>query len=144
MPISFGTLLRSQPAFAIRLWTGEFLGTKGGATIALRDPFALARLALRPRIDTRKLEAHGFEVHDVENWHEHYRRTCRIWATRLEANFAAGCAEIGEERARLWLIYLAGCALAFERGTVMINQTLTSRRAKGASDLPPTRRDLYA
>lgn len=91
----------------------------------------------------QKLEAHGFEVHDVENWREHYGRTCRLWATRLEANFTAAIAEVGEERARLWLIYLAGCALAFERGTVMINQTLASRRAKGRTDLPPTRRDLY-
>jgi cyclopropane-fatty-acyl-phospholipid synthase len=52
-------------------------------------------------------------------------------------------AQVGEPRARLWLLYLAGCALAFERGTVMINQTLASKRDKGPSGLPPTRADLY-
>ena len=31
-----------------------------------------------------------------------------------------------------------------ERGTVMINQTLVSKRDKGPSGLPPTRADLYA
>nr|WP_182087270.1 cyclopropane-fatty-acyl-phospholipid synthase family protein [Aureimonas sp. ME7] len=91
-----------------------------------------------------RLEAHRFEVHDVENWREHYGRTCRIWAERLHENFEAAAAEAGEPVARLWLLYLAGCALAFERGTVMINQTLVSKRDKGPSGLPPTRADLYA
>ncbi|MBB3951001.1 SAM-dependent methyltransferase [Aureimonas jatrophae] len=91
----------------------------------------------------QKLEANRFEVHDVENWREHYGRTCRLWAERLRLNFAEAAAEVGEPRARLWLLYLAGCALAFERGTVMINQTLASRRDKGPSGLPPTRADLY-
>ncbi|MBB3997534.1 SAM-dependent methyltransferase [Aureimonas pseudogalii] len=91
----------------------------------------------------QKLEANRFEVHDVENWREHYGRTCRLWAERLRENFPAAVAEVGEPRARLWLLYLAGCALAFERGTVMINQTLASKRDKGPSGLPPTRADLY-
>ncbi len=92
----------------------------------------------------QKLEAHRFEVHDVENWREHYGRTCRLWAERLRAHMDAAAAEIGEEKARVWLLYLAGCALAFERGSVMVNQTLASKRDKGPSGLPPTRRDLYA
>lgn len=91
----------------------------------------------------QKLEASRFEVHDVENWREHYGRTCRLWAERLRENFPAAVAAVGEPRARLWLLYFAGCALAFERGTVMINQTLCSKRDKGPSGLPPTRRDLY-
>ncbi|WP_062015334.1 cyclopropane-fatty-acyl-phospholipid synthase family protein [Aureimonas sp. AU4] len=91
----------------------------------------------------QKLEANRFEVHDVENWREHYGRTCRLWAERLRANMDAAVAQVGEPRARLWLLYLAGCALAFERGTVMINQTLASKRDKGPSGLPPTRADLY-
>lgn len=91
----------------------------------------------------QKLEANRFEIHDVENWREHYGLTCRIWAERLEANFEAAVEKVGRPRARLWLLYLAGCALAFERGSVMINQTLASKRDKGPSGLPPTRADLY-
>ena len=89
------------------------------------------------------LERHGFEVHDVEGWREHYARTCRIWCERLHARRAEAAREVGEAKTRLWLIYLAGCALAFERGAVGIFQTLASRKAKGPSGLPPTRADLY-
>ena len=52
-------------------------------------------------------------------------------------------AEIGPERTRMWLLYLAGCSLAFERGGALINQTLVSKRRKGPSGLPLTRADLY-
>jgi cyclopropane-fatty-acyl-phospholipid synthase len=43
----------------------------------------------------------------------------------------------------MWLLYLAGCSLAFERGGALINQTLVSKRRKGPSGLPLTRADLY-
>jgi cyclopropane-fatty-acyl-phospholipid synthase len=90
------------------------------------------------------LEANGFEVHDVEGWREHYGRTCRLWTERLAANRAAAEAEVGAAKTRLWLLYLAGVCLGFERGTIGIFQTVASKRARGASGLPPTRGDLYA
>ncbi|HEV2510218.1 class I SAM-dependent methyltransferase [Bosea sp. (in: a-proteobacteria)] len=89
------------------------------------------------------LERHGFEVHDVEGWREHYQRTTRLWWEKLNANKAQAEAEIGPERTRMWLIYLAGCSLAFERGGALVNQTLVSKRRKGPSGLPLTRADLY-
>lgn len=89
------------------------------------------------------LEAHGFEVHDVEGWREHYARTTRLWAERLMANSDAAIGEVGEPRYRLWVLYLSGVSLAFQRGTLSIFQTLSSKRAKGASGLPSTRADLY-
>ena len=90
------------------------------------------------------LEAGGFEVHDVEGWREHYGRTCRLWTERLFANRAAAEAEVGAARTRLWLLYLAGVCLGFERGTIGIFQTVATKRARGASFMPPTRGDLYA
>ena len=90
------------------------------------------------------LEAGGFEVHDVEGWREHYGRTCRLWTERLYANRAAAEAEVGAARTRLWLLYLAGVCLGFERGTIGIFQTVATKRARGASGMPPTRGDLYA
>ena len=90
------------------------------------------------------LQRHGFEVHDVEGWREHYARTCRLWHDRLLENQAAAEAAIGSVKTRLWLAYLAGCSLAFQRNTVGIFQTLASKRVKGLSELPPTRADLYA
>lgn len=89
------------------------------------------------------LERHGFEVHDVEGWREHYQRTTRLWFERLNARKSEAEAEIGPERTRMWLLYLAGCSLAFERGGALINQTLVSKRRKGPSGLPLTRVDLY-
>jgi len=42
-----------------------------------------------------------------------------------------------------WLLYLARCSIGFERGAPAIFQTLASKRAPGASGLPPARADLY-
>jgi cyclopropane-fatty-acyl-phospholipid synthase len=89
------------------------------------------------------LEQYGFEVHDVENWREHYQRTCRLWHDRLLANYDAAVAEVGEVKTRLWLVYLGGCSIAFERNTVKLYQTVTTRGGRGPAGLPPTRADLY-
>ncbi|VAW10078.1 Cyclopropane-fatty-acyl-phospholipid synthase [hydrothermal vent metagenome] len=92
----------------------------------------------------RSLEAYGFEVHDVEGLREHYARTTRIWAHNLMANADAAIAEVGAPRYRMWVAYLSGVSLAFDRGTLSIFQTLASKRNRGASGLPPTREDLYS
>jgi cyclopropane-fatty-acyl-phospholipid synthase len=89
------------------------------------------------------LERYGFEVHDVEAWREHYARTTRLWHDRLLANRAAAEREMGGIKTRLWLAYLAGCSVAFERGSIGIFQTLASKRERGPSGQPPTRADLY-
>ncbi|WP_073053089.1 SAM-dependent methyltransferase [Kaistia soli] len=89
------------------------------------------------------LERYGFEVHDVEGWREHYQHTLRHWHDRLLARYDEAVAEVGEVKTRLWLAYIAGCSVAFQRNSVTINQTLASRRQRGPSGLPPTRADLY-
>ncbi len=94
-------------------------------------------------LSVANLEARGFEVHDVEGWRGHYARTCRLWPDRLVADRAAAEREVGSTKTRLWLAYLAGVSLAFERNTLRIFQTLASKRTKGPSGLPPTRADLY-
>ena len=89
------------------------------------------------------LERHRFEVHDAENWREHYARTTRLWHDRLHSNREAAEREVGSVKTRLWLAYLAGCSLGFERAAMGVFQTLASKRTRGASGLPPTRADLY-
>ncbi|MCV0429031.1 MAG: class I SAM-dependent methyltransferase [Roseibium sp.] len=89
------------------------------------------------------LEAHGFEVHDVEAWREHYARTTRLWAENLMQVKDAAIAEVGSQKYRLWLAYLCGVSLGFHRGTIGIFQTVTSKRTKGPSGMPPTRKHLY-
>jgi cyclopropane-fatty-acyl-phospholipid synthase len=89
------------------------------------------------------LELHGFEVHDVEAWREHYQRTCRMWHDRLLARYDDACKEVGEATTRIWLAYLAACSITFQRNNAGLYQTLASKRVKGSVGLPPTRADLY-
>ncbi len=91
----------------------------------------------------QEMERAGFEVHDVEGWREHYQRTTRIWCERLTARRAEAERLVGPETYRIWVAYLGGCSLAFQRGSARIFQTLASRSPKGPSPVPPTRADLY-
>ena len=91
----------------------------------------------------RALEIHGFEVHDVEAWRPHYALTTRHWCERLTARREEAVQLVGEEMYRIWVAYLAGCSLAFTRGSARIYQTLASRTSKAESLVPPTRADLY-
>lgn len=91
----------------------------------------------------QEMERAGFEVHDVEGWREHYALTTRMWCERLTANKEQAIAIVGEQTYRIWVVYLAGCSLAFTRGSARIYQTLVGHNAKGASNIPPSRADLY-
>jgi cyclopropane-fatty-acyl-phospholipid synthase len=89
------------------------------------------------------LNRQGFEIHDVEGWRHHYALTTRHWYDRLTVKRAEAVAQVGEETVRIWLAYLAGCSLAFERGSALIYQTLVSKLSKAGPRVPPTRDDLY-
>ncbi len=89
------------------------------------------------------LERSGFEVRDVEGLREHYRLTTRLWHDRLRERWDEAVAAVGETTARVWLAYLAGCSIAFERNNAGIYQTLAMKRVRGPSGLPPTRQDWY-
>ncbi|MBN9084497.1 MAG: cyclopropane-fatty-acyl-phospholipid synthase [Rhizobiales bacterium 62-17] len=90
------------------------------------------------------LELNGFEVRDVECWREHYMLTCRHWHDRLVANWDAAVKEVGEATARTWLVYLAACSITFERNNCGLYQTLSVKRLKSPTDIPPTRTYMYA
>jgi cyclopropane-fatty-acyl-phospholipid synthase len=90
------------------------------------------------------MEAQRFQIHDVEGWREHYAQTTRLWYRALIDQEQAARADVGDERYRMWIAYLAGVSLAFQDGSLRIFQTLASKhKAKGPSGLPPTRADLY-
>jgi cyclopropane-fatty-acyl-phospholipid synthase len=84
-------------------------------------------------------ERAGFEVLDVENLRRHYARTCRIWVERLVANREACLKATDEKTWRIWQVYLAGSAVAFEDGDLGLHQVLFAKR--GASDAAPMTRD---
>ncbi|MGW6575124.1 class I SAM-dependent methyltransferase [Streptomyces sp. NPDC054945] len=84
-----------------------------------------------------ELERAGFEVRDVEALREHYGLTLRAWVARLEEHWAEAVRLTSPGRARVWQLYMAACALGFERGRLGVNQVLAVRpTAAGDARLP--------
>jgi cyclopropane-fatty-acyl-phospholipid synthase len=84
------------------------------------------------------LEAGGLEVLDVEALRRHYALTLRAWVQNLETHWEQAVVLTSEGRARVWRLYMAASALAFEAGAMGVNQVLLQR--PGGSP-PPLRRD---
>ena len=98
----------------------------GGAFI---ESYIAADMHMRPVGETvALLEQAGLEVLGVQAMRTDYVRTIRAWLDNLERNLAAVEGLIGRERARLWRLYLAGGALAFEEGRMGVDQILAARR----------------
>ncbi|WP_165985540.1 cyclopropane-fatty-acyl-phospholipid synthase family protein [Streptomyces sp. YIM 98790] len=83
------------------------------------------------------LEDAGFEVRDVESLREHYGLTLRAWVRNLEESWEEAVKLAGAPRARIWRLYMAASALAFERAQIGVNQVLAVRTTgSGRSGLP--------
>ncbi|GHD34190.1 SAM-dependent methyltransferase [Streptomyces galbus] len=84
-----------------------------------------------------QLERAGFEVRDVEAIREHYALTLRRWVSNLEADWQRAVGLAGYGRARVWRLYMAASALAFERNHIGVNQVLAVKTPQsGASGMP--------
>jgi cyclopropane-fatty-acyl-phospholipid synthase len=99
---------------------------------------------MRPVGETACLmEDAGLEVRDIEAMREHYPPTIRAWLDNLERQWDQAVALIGRESARVWRLYLAGGALAFEEGRMGVDQILAVRpSASGQSGFGLTARSL--
>jgi len=87
----------------------------------------------------------GLELVDAEALREHYGKTLWHWVDRLEANADAARQEVGEERFRVWRIYMAGSAHAFDRGWLSLWQLLAGKpHPDGRLPHPLTREYMYA
>jgi cyclopropane-fatty-acyl-phospholipid synthase len=83
------------------------------------------------------LEQAGFEVRDLESLREHYALTLRQWVRELERGWDDAIRQAGAGRARVWRLYMAASALAFERARIGVNQILAVRATEsGGSGLP--------
>ena len=92
------------------------------------ESYVAADMHMRPVGETiGLLEDAGLEVLGVQALRTHYVRTIRAWLDNLEENLTAVEAIIGRERARMWRLYLAGGALAFEEGRMGVDQILAAR-----------------
>ncbi|MGW3124261.1 class I SAM-dependent methyltransferase [Streptomyces sp. NPDC001107] len=86
-----------------------------------------------------QLERAGFEVRDVEAIREHYGLTLRRWVANLETDWPRAMRLAGPGRARVWRLYMAACALAFERNRIGVNQVLAVRTPEGGESGMPLR-----
>ncbi|MFE2627920.1 class I SAM-dependent methyltransferase [Streptomyces sp. NPDC059374] len=88
-------------------------------------------------VTVAQLERAGFEVRDVESLREHYALTLRRWVTNLEDHWDRAVQLTGPGRARVWRLYMAASALAFERNRIGVNQVLAVRTPDaGAAGMP--------
>lgn len=86
------------------------------------------------------LEEAGFEVRDVESLREHYARTLRSWVANLQEHWDTCVALTSGGRARTWLLFMAGSALAFQANRIGVNQVLAVRPHRdGSSEMGLTR-----
>ncbi len=92
----------------------------------------------------QEMGAQGFEASDVESLRPHYARTLWHWVDRLEMHRDAAVEQVGEKNYRIWRIYMAGSAHAFERGWMSIYQILAAKpRLDGRWSMPLTRGYIY-
>jgi cyclopropane-fatty-acyl-phospholipid synthase len=93
----------------------------------------------------QEMSANGLESWDVESLRPHYARTLWHWVDRLEANRETALGAVGEKVYRIWRIYMAGSAHAFERGWMSVYQVLAGKpTTEGKLGLPSTREYIYA
>jgi cyclopropane-fatty-acyl-phospholipid synthase len=86
----------------------------------------------------------GFDVADAEELRAHYAKTLWHWVERLDARREEAIHIVGEERYRIWRIYMAGSANAFSRGWISIYQVLAGKpKEDGSLALPLTREHVY-
>jgi cyclopropane-fatty-acyl-phospholipid synthase len=119
---------------AVGLGAGEFIG---------RYVFPRGELPHLHRA-VHDMSDQNLEVCDVESLRSHYAKTLDFWSGNFERHFSGAVEAAGERTARIWRIYLAGCAYAFEQGWISIYQILASKQAKpGRTALPLTRDWMY-
>jgi cyclopropane-fatty-acyl-phospholipid synthase len=71
------------------------------------DPLHLSSILLA-------LERAGFLIEHVEEFGPDYAETLRHWISRLDQHYAEAVRIAGEERVRVWRLYLRGAKKAFE------------------------------
>jgi cyclopropane-fatty-acyl-phospholipid synthase len=119
---------------AVGLGAGEFIG---------RYVFPRGELPHLHRA-VHDMSEQNLEVHDVESLRPHYAKTLDFWSGNFERHMHDAVAAASERTARIWRLYLAGCAYAFEQGWVSVYQVLASKQTKpGRTALPLTRDWMY-
>jgi cyclopropane-fatty-acyl-phospholipid synthase len=90
------------------------------------------------------LEEAGFEVRDVHALREHYAKTLRAWVANLESDWSTAVRLTSPGRARVWRLYMAASALAFEQARIGVNQVLAVKTHRNGDGEMPATRAAYA
>jgi cyclopropane-fatty-acyl-phospholipid synthase len=113
--------------------TGEFIG---------RYVFPHGELAHLSAV-IRTMQEGGLEVRDVENLRRHYARTCALWTENFENN-AEHIRRLADPKTfRIWHVYLAGCAYAFEHDWISLYQIVCGKAGQAPAQMPWSRRYMY-
>lgn len=83
----------------------------------------------------------GLECLDAENLRPHYGKTLWHWVQRLESRAEEARRLIGEHKYRIWRIYMAGSAHAFDHGWMELWQVLAGKAVDGQQPGYPFRRE---
>jgi len=67
-------------------------------------------------------EEAGFELRDVESLRTSYALTLRHWLASLEENHVAAVESVGETTYRIFRLFMAGAAVAFESSAISVYQ----------------------
>jgi cyclopropane-fatty-acyl-phospholipid synthase len=70
------------------------------------------------------IERAGFEALHIEGFREDYAETLRHWARRLDENLDEARRLAGDERVRVWRLYLRAARNGFETGFTSVYQVL--------------------
>ena len=104
-------------------------GPPGGEFIN-RHVFPGGELPNLPRV-IKEMARCRLEPVDIEDLRPHYARTLLLWASRFEAEADEVIKAGGEERYRVWRVYLAGMAHAFDSAWLSIAQVLAYKPVGG-------------
>lgn len=92
-----------------------------------------------------ELSRAGLEFADAEDLRPHYALILQHWSRRLEARRDQAIRAAGEKRVRIWRVFLAGMAHAFDRRWLSIAQVLSFKPLDGGGTMRPwTRAHQYA
>lgn len=72
----------------------------------------------------------GLELRDVEALRQNYALTLARWVDNLEANADAARALVGDRTYRIWRVYMAGSAVAFDTAAIAVYQLLLADPAR--------------
>lgn len=118
---------------------GRAQGPPGGEFID-RHVFPGGELPNLPHLIT-EIARSRLEPVDIEDLRPHYARTLLLWVRRLENRHNEIVESAGAERYRVWRIYLAGMAHAFDRGWLSVAQVLAYKPILGRPAPRPWSRD---